>query len=224
MQIAGTASSEDVSFYGTWINTGTPDIIYVSETALNNLTNQTTIMQMELNIDEDRLEAVNQQIKGLLQSASGQAEIWSRADMETEFMTTMQTMRILGNGASFVLILAGMLNFANVMVTGVYSRRRELAVMAGIGMTRRQIRRLLIAEGGYYAGISTLLILTAGSGMLVLVAKWVPALADYARFEYPAGLVCALIVAIFVICLSVPAIVYHTMGRESLAGQLRAAE
>ena len=58
----------------------------------------------------------------------------------------MSSMNVLGSGISLLLLLIGVLNFINVMVTGVYSRRQELAVLESIGMTKRQISGMLTWE------------------------------------------------------------------------------
>ena len=49
-----------------------------------------------------------------------------------------------------LLIFAGLLNYFNVCVTGILSRRGEFDKMEKIGMTRRQQRWMLAAEGGFY--------------------------------------------------------------------------
>ena len=48
-------------------------------------------------------------------------------------------------------------------------------------------------EGGIYALISTLLIMTFGNAFLMLVADAVPHMANYAVFKYPVALVIGLI-------------------------------
>lgn len=68
--------------------------------------------------------------------------------------------------------------------------------MESIGTTKKQIRKILTLEGGFYALISTILIMTLGNAFLLLVADAVPSIADYARFEYPVALVVGLIIAI----------------------------
>ena len=52
---------------------------------------------------------------------------------------------------SIAIALDGVLNFINSMVTAILSRRKEFAVMQSIGMTKKQLRRLLVFEGLYYA-------------------------------------------------------------------------
>lgn len=87
--------------------------------------------------------------------------------------------------------------------------------------TKKQIVKILTLEGGIYALISTLLIMTFGNAFLLLVARAVPNMVDYAVFEYPVALVIGLIAAIFVICLSVPAIVYKAISDETVIERLR---
>ena len=61
--------------------------------------------------------------------------------------------------------------------------------MESIGTTKKQIMKILTLEGGIYALISTLLIMTFGNAFLMLVADAVPHIANYAVFEYPVSLV-----------------------------------
>lgn len=56
--------------------------------------------------------------------------------------------------------------------------------------------------------------------MIMLVADAVPHMANYAVFKYPVALVIGLIAAIFVICLSVPAIVYKATSDETVIERL----
>ena len=80
---------------------------------------------------------------------------------------------------------------------------------------------MLTLEGGIYALLSALLIMTLGNAFLLLVADAVPGIANYAKFAYPVSLVVCLIAAIFAICLSVPAIVYRAASHETIIERLR---
>ena len=137
-----------------------------------------------------------------------------------DFLQTFYSINLLGNGAAILLIVIGLINFVNVMLTGVVARKNEFAMMESIGTTKKQIRKILTLEGGIYALISTLLIMTFGNAFLLLVADAVPHIANYAVFEYPVALVIGLIAAIFVICLSVPAIVYKATSDETVIERL----
>ncbi len=100
-------------------------------------------------------------------------------------------------------------------------RRTELAVMESVGMTQKQVRRMLMLEGIYYAGITLVLILTLGSGILYLVGFMTEKTADYAVYRYPWGWLAILSSLIFAICILVPILVYRVAAKESITARLR---
>lgn len=51
---------------------------------------------------------------------------------------------------SGVIGMIGILNFANAVLTSICSRKREFAMMQSVGMTGRQLKRMLICEGLMY--------------------------------------------------------------------------
>ena len=55
---------------------------------------------------------------------------------------------LLGGALSFIVGLVGVLNFFNAILTGILAPCREFAVLQSIGMTGRQLKGMLIWEGG----------------------------------------------------------------------------
>ena len=168
-----------------------------------------------------------------------------RTEIIQEFQDSMFTIRLLSGGVSGILILIGVINFINVMLTGehpskhlasgkmgrivdrctgIFTRRTELAVMESVGMTQKQVRRMLMLEGIYYAGITLALILTLGSGILYLVGFMTEKTADYAIYRYPWGWLAILSSLIFAICILVPILVYRVAAKESITARLRHME
>ena len=200
-----------------------PNIIFVSEAGMERLTKEPIISAIGVNIkdfnDLERIDSELQAINSTLTTSEWQ--LLSAVNQKELFNQTFYSMNLLGNGAAVLLIVIGLVNFVNVMLTGVVARKNEFAIMESIGTTKKQIRKILTLEGGIYALISTLLIMTFGNAFLLLVADAVPHLANYAVFEYPIALVIGLIAAIFVICLSVPAIVYKAISDETVIERLR---
>lgn len=163
---------------------------------------------------DSELQAINSTLTGSewqLRSSVNQKELFEQMNY---------SLSLLGNGAAILLIVIGLINFVNVMLTGVVARKNEFAIMESIGTTKKQIMKILTLEGGIYALISTLLIMTFGNAFLMLVADAVPHMANYAVFKYPVALVIGLIAAIFVICLSVPAIVHKATSDETVIERL----
>ena len=200
-----------------------PDIIYVSEAGMERLTGEALISGIGVDIEDiNDLERVDSELQGINRTlTTAEWDFKSTVDTVEQFDQMIYAQKLLGNGVAALLIVIGLINFVNVMVTGVAARKNEFAIMESIGTTKKQLRKILTVEGGIYALISTLLILTFGNAFLMLVADAVPNLADYAVFEYPIGLVIRLIAAIFVICLSVPGIVYKLISNETVIERMR---
>lgn len=199
-----------------------PEIIYVSEAGMERLTKTPIISAIGVDIkDMNQVEQIDSELQALNGTLTKQE--WSYKSpigMMEEYNQVTYSMNLMGNGAAVLLIVVGLINFINVMLTGVVARKNEFAVMESIGTSRKQIKKILTLEGGIYALVTTVLIMTLGNAFLLLVADAVPHMADYAKFEYPFALVICLIFAIFIICLSVPAIVYRAVSKETVIERL----
>lgn len=55
------------------------------------------------------------------------------------------------------------MNFINSILTGIITRQREFAMMEAIGMTKRQLTKMVMAEGLYYAALTIVFSFVAGS-------------------------------------------------------------
>lgn len=199
-----------------------PEIIYVSEAGMERLTKTPIISAIGVGIkDMNQVEQIDSELQALNGTLTKQE--WSYKSpigMMVEYNQVTYSMNLMGNGAAVLLIVIGLINFINVMLTGVVARKNEFAVMESIGTSKKQIKKILTLEGGIYALVTTVLIMTLGNAFLLLVADAVPHMADYAKFEYPFALVICLIFAIFIICLSVPAIVYRAVSKETVIERL----
>lgn len=67
-----------------------------------------------------------------------------------EFNGFRSMFALLGGTLSAIIAVIGVLNVFNAILTGITSRRRELAMLQSIGMTARQLRRMLVVEGLLY--------------------------------------------------------------------------
>ena len=223
-QVAGAFRYEDISFqigHRKWIG-AVPDVIFVSDAGMERLTNTAIIYDIGVDVEStNQLQTVNRELTAINNTLpSSKWNYQSSVSILEQFHQMYFSIGLLGNGAAILLIVIGLINFVNVMLTGVMARKNEFAIMESIGTTKKQIRKILTLEGGFYALISTILIMTFGNAFLLLVANAVPSIADYAKFEYPLLLVIGLIIAIFVICLCVPSFVYSFISRETIIERL----
>jgi putative ABC transport system permease protein len=212
----------NIGYY--WQLAGAPSCIIVSQNAIDKLTDSPSIDGIIANCDPKAESSVKNQIKALTDVCISTSYVSVKSDEIASFKSSMNGMNILTAGISTVLILIGVINFINVMLTGVYTRRNELAVMESVGMTKKQIRKMLMYEGFYYGGITIGLIATFGNGIVYLVAKLAQQITDYAVFNYPWKLMIGIAAVILLICVIVPALVYRTLAKETVTERLRISD
>ena len=108
-----------------------------------------------------------------------------------------------------ILILMGLANYVNVTMTGLTQRKREFAVMESIGMTRKQLQKMLVLEGTFYSCVIAGLLITVGSLCLAGIAYVMKQRIAYFHFSYPFWALFLCIVVLFVSCTGIPLFMYH---------------
>lgn len=209
----------NVGYY--WMKSAAPDIVLISDTALNEFCDNPSIDNIIADCNPEAESFVTPKIKEAVKTSASVLQTEIKSELMSEFVSSMSAMNILGGGISIVLILIGIINFINVMLTGVYTRKGELSVMESVGMTKKQVKKMLVFEGGYYGLITIALILTIGNALVYKIANFTQDIADYAVFHYPIVLMFIIIVVIMSICIIVPMAIYHTVSKESITERLR---
>lgn len=204
-----------------WQQGGEPSCILISGNAIKRLCENPSVDNIIADCEPKAESSVTAAIKELVKINPAVRQTDIKAEMISDFTSSMAGMDILGGGISIVLILIGVINFINVMLTGVFTRRGELAVMESVGMTKKQVKKMLTYEGAYYGAITLALIFTAGNGIIYLIADLAQQTADYAVFHYPVVLMCVIAVIIMGICMFVPSVVYQMLTKESVTERLR---
>lgn len=213
-----------ISIGNYWEKAGGPSYILISDAVMQRLTDNPSVDNIIANCDKKAEPFVKKRIKELTKTNSVIRETEIKSELMSSFKTSMLGLNVMGGGISAILILIGVLNFINVMLTGVFARRGELAVMESVGMTKKQIKAMLVYEGFYYGFITIILLMTAGNGIIYVVAKLSQMMADYAVFHYPVIWMLILVVLIMMICMFVPSIVYRAISKESVTERLRMGE
>lgn len=160
-------------------------------------------------------EGGNEMKLGSLNMYAKSDELEARKEYISSSRTAMGSLCVL-------LILMGLVNYVNVTLTGLAMRRKEFAVLESIGLTRRQLRRMLLLEGVFYSLIVTVLLLTAGTGALYVFSAVMDKKIVYFVFRYPAAEAAVCVFLLFVICTAVPLFLLWRTERESVVERLKA--
>ncbi len=202
---------------------GTAPDLYISQTALKELFPQYRVFRVSFDTNGLHDEDILQKLKSITASKPD-IEIISRYEKRKEMSSYLGTANVLGTGVSVILLLTGIMNFINTMAVNVNARRHELAMLESVGMTKRQIKRMLILEGFYYWAISLFLVVTAGTAIYIPLYQVFSRLASYSVFSYPVIPLAIAAGFVLIICLVTPILTYRSDTKNSVAERLRMAE
>ncbi|MCI8329676.1 MAG: ABC transporter permease, partial [Oscillibacter sp.] len=148
----------------------------------------------------------------------------SRATYVAEFEGFRGMFLTMGGVLSLIIGLVGVLNFINAVLTGILTRKRELAVLQSVGMTGKQLKTMLVYEGLYY----TLLALLVSLVMTVCLGPLVGGAVGDIFWFFTYRLTVAPIVMILPVFLAlgalVPLLTYRAVARHTVVERLREAE
>ena len=150
-------------------------------------------------------------------------ELICNSDTIAEQKNYMSGSRMVMLFISVILIFVGIMNYLNTMVAGIFARRKELVVMESIGMTRKQLRRMLMLEGCCYCATVAGLLLTAGAGFLVVLEWIMKKRIPYFAYNFPAAALAGMMIVLLTICILAPRSIYRKMVRKSVVERLREA-
>lgn len=148
----------------------------------------------------------------------------SKTTLTKHYKEQTRANTILGFSISIIIAFVGILNFINSMVTAIVSRQKEFALIQSIGMTKRQLRSMLIDEGLMFAG-STLIAsyvlgtLAVAMGVRAMVSgDWT---ATY-HFTLLPLIICTPVLIIFAIL--IPYICFKNLEKQRIVERLRAVD
>jgi putative ABC transport system permease protein len=197
--------------------------VIVSNTIMQEWFGEPAVKQLDMNVASGYEKNAFIALKQIIGNNSG-ISLTSRIESMEELNRAKMAVLILGGSISFVIALIGILNFVNVMSVSVVARKRELATLESIGMSHKQVRKMLISEGLYYAIITLILVLSAGNLIAYGIFKLFQQQVSFAVFTYPIIPAASIILVIMIICFITPERMYRSLSRETITERLRETE
>ena len=193
------------------------DIYYlVSEKGFSRLSTKRKTFCMELDVEKKKEKQIMHEIQKILSEENqrrksntqtspdgeGEAGIFyiARSDLMQKNADYIRGNRIMFGSISVILLCVGLVNYFNIMFTGIVGRKKELEIMRKIGMTRRQERKLLLLEGSYYVLLIAGLVASVGSIILKGIDVYMRKQLSYFKFQYPGGAIVGSIVILEILC------------------------
>lgn len=156
-------------------------------------------------------------------TANGLSELMyeSKATLRAEFEGFQNMFLLLGGLLCAIIGLVGVLNFFNAIMTGILSRKREFAVLQAVGMTKRQLKAMLVYEGLFYALNSALSALVLSFVMNPLIGDLLENMFWFFSAKFT---IVPVVIAIPIFALLgwlIPYVMYDHAAKYSIVEQLR---
>lgn len=128
---------------------------------------------------------------------------------------------------SLVIIIGviGLMNLINTMITSIITRKRELGILQAIGLSDKQLVKMLQIEGLFYTVGTLLITLTLGNILgYIAVIIFRNTGASYAIYDYPLTQTIIMIVAITLVQILITYMVTNNFKKDSLVDRIRYSE
>ncbi len=148
----------------------------------------------------------------------------SKLTYQNEFESFRSMFLLLGGVLSFIVGLVGVLNFFNAILTGILTRKREFAVLQSIGMTGRQLKRMLVCEGLFYALGAVLFALSLVLALSPLLSSALENLFWFFTYRFTIFPILILAPVFTALGCLLPLLVYRSVAKATIVERLRDAE
>ena len=148
----------------------------------------------------------------------------SKSTLTEHYKEQTRANTVMGFAISLIIAFVGVLNFVNSMVTAIVSRQKEFAMIQSVGMTKRQLRSMLIDEGLYYAVITLVVSYVLGALSILVGVKMMVAGDWTATFHFTLMplVICTPVLIAFAIL--TPYICFKNLEKQSIVERLRATD
>jgi putative ABC transport system permease protein len=181
---------------------------------------ENTLRRLFFNVDDEHIPAAQEMIDAYTKTVDTSLPVTSRKTMAEQYEAETRASAVMGNTISVIIALVGVLNFINSMVTAIVSRKKEFAMIQSVGMTKRQLRKMLICEGLDYAAITLIVsyivsTLAVGIGVRAMTAN------EFSTFRFTLMplMICTPILLAFAVL--IPFLCFKNLEKQSIVERLR---
>lgn len=198
---------------------GMEQVVIMPESEYLKQAKETEPMRLIFNADKESMSRIERQLSTYCDTTD--IAYTSKATLAQVFESNQNMYKIIGVMLIVILAIIGLMNFANTEITSIMSRSREHAMLQSVGMTARQLKKILIAEGMIYCIATMIVALTLGSflskGIVTLVAGQV----WYFTYHFTIVPILICLPVLVIITYLVPALVYRNISKKTVVERLQ---
>lgn len=173
---------------------------------------------------DDSRETAMEDYMEQLKEADEMYDYRSKRTYEEDFYGFRDSFMMIGTACSFVVALIGVLNFLNAILTSIFARKKEFAVLQSVGMTGTQLNRMLMIEGIIFACSALVITLLLSVVLAPFIRSALESMYWFFSYHFTVVPIMALAPVFALLGAFLPFAVYRTVVKRSIVERLREAE
>ena len=194
--------------------------LYLSSDSYKDLIEDPKIMVYSFNVKKGE-ESHAKDIMNALSENYSEIDYRSKESYTAEFQTLKTIVEMVSVILCIVFSIIAFVNLINIFLTSVVMRKNEFATLRSIGMTRRQMRKVLLYEILYYTSVSVIFAVCLSFPVSMTIIKNICNSMDFLSYSYKSDIFVGIYVIIFIIDLCMVCIIEKYMNRDAIAVQLK---
>ncbi len=214
--LVAVPKSLNYRFYGR-------DEFVMGADAFRKETGTDAILYYAFDCEDDKIDAMEEYMAQLTEDDEWY-DYESRMTYAENFYGMRNMFLFVGTALSFIVGLIGILNFLNAILTSIFSRKKEFAVLQSVGMTGRQLNTMLITEGIIFAGSSVVITLFLSIVLAPLMRDVLEGMFWFFSYRFTVVPMIAVAPVFALLGALLPLAAYRVVAKRSVVERLREAE
>ena len=212
------------NYYGLTNRLGNEFIYYTTADAFKEMASDRFLMSYAFDVKDEKEPEVSKFVEQYTTRQEPFMDYESKQLWLDDFSGMTDLFVLVGGMLTLVIGIIGILNFVNSILTGIVTRQKEFAMMEAIGMTKKQLTKMLILEGLYYAGITAAVSLVMGCVFSLTVVRALAGGMWFMKYHFVIWPVLVSVPVLLLLGIAVPYLACMPQKKASLVEQIRKNE
>lgn len=177
-----------------------------------------------ISVTPEKEAAVGEALKEMIAEKS-ELSLETYADRAVTYSQTANSVFGTISGLAIFIMMFSILSMMNTLITNIVTRKQELAMLESIGMSKGQIRKMLLGESLLLVFVAVGVTMTIGTLLgYVLTHLFYNGGAFYISFKFPTVFALAYTIVLIAVPLLITIVSMYSFSKEALVERLRGME
>ena len=196
-------------------NTGSTRFYLPTEIYLP-LCNQPHLVSFPFNVNAGTENEMGEFLNSYIDSIERSMDFASKETYVKSFDSLTSLIITIGGALSIIIGIIGIANFVNSVLTSVITRKKEFAMLQSIGMTGKQLKRMLSFEGLYYAVGTIIISVVLGVLSSVVIVRGISSGIWFFTYQFVMWPMLVIYPFLIILTVVIPALLYREIAKVSI--------